>query len=83
MELRLRMGSEVSLANFRKDIYLELYNEAGVVMGYKILSCWVSEYQAMPDLDANANAIQSNISSWKTRAGNATPAQPRSRAHAE
>jgi phage tail-like protein len=53
------LGSEVSLANFRKDIYLELYNEAGqLVMGYKIYRCWVSEYQAMPDLDANAIAIE-------------------------
>ena len=40
-------GSEVSLANFRKDIYLEFYNEAGqLVIAYKIYRCWVSEYQA-------------------------------------
>lgn len=52
------LGSEVSLANLRKDIYLEFYNEAGqLVMAYNIYRCWVSEYQAMPDLDANANAI--------------------------
>ena len=52
------LGSEVSLANFRKDIYLEFYNEAGqLVIAYKIFRCWVSEYQAMPDLDANANAV--------------------------
>ena len=52
------LGSEVSLANFRKNIYLEFYNEAGqLVMAYKIYRCWVSEYQALPDLDANANAI--------------------------
>ena len=52
------LGSEVSLKNFRKDIYLEFYNEAGqLVMAYKIYRCWVSEYQAMPDLDSNANAI--------------------------
>jgi phage tail-like protein len=52
------LGSEVSLANFRKDIYLEMYNEAGqLVIAYKIFRCWVSEYQALPDLDANANAI--------------------------
>jgi len=52
------LGSEVSLASFRKNIYLEFYNEAGqLVMAYKIYRCWVSEYQAMPDLDANANAI--------------------------
>jgi len=48
----------ISLANFRKDIILELLNEQGVVAkAYKIYRCWVSEYQAMPELDANANAV--------------------------
>ena len=52
------LGAEVSLKDFRKDIVLELLNEAGqVVMAYKIYRCWVSEWQALPDLDANANAI--------------------------
>lgn len=52
------LGSELSLASFRKDIYLEFYNEAGqLALAYKIYRCWVSEYQALPDLDANANAI--------------------------
>lgn len=52
------LGSQVSLANFRKDLYLEFYNEAGqLVIAYKLYRCWVSEYQALPDLDANANAI--------------------------
>jgi len=52
------LGSEVSLKDFRKDLILELYNEAGqLVIAYKIYRCWVSEYQAMPDLDANANAV--------------------------
>jgi phage tail-like protein len=52
------LGSEVSLDNFRKDIYLELYNESGQLeIVYKIHRCWVSEYQALPDLDGNANAI--------------------------
>ncbi|QBE66499.1 phage tail protein [Pseudoduganella lutea] len=52
------LGAEVSLKDFRKDLILEVYNEAGqVVLAYKILRCWVSEFQAMPDLDANANAI--------------------------
>jgi phage tail-like protein len=52
------LGSEVSLADFRKDIVLELYNEAGQkVFGYNIYRCWVSEYQALPDLDANRSAI--------------------------
>jgi phage tail-like protein len=52
------LGAEVSLADFRKDIILELYNEAGqLALGYRIYRCWVSEFQALPDLDANANAI--------------------------
>jgi phage tail-like protein len=53
-----QFGSQVSLADMRKDIQLELYNEAGqLVLRYNIYRCWVSEYQALPDLDANANAI--------------------------
>jgi phage tail-like protein len=52
------LGAEVSLKDFRKDILLEMYNEAGqLVLRYKIFRCWVSEYQAAPDLDANANAV--------------------------
>ncbi len=52
------LGAEVSLKDFRKDIIIELYNEAGqLVISYKIYRCWASEYQALPDLDANANAV--------------------------
>jgi phage tail-like protein len=52
------LGSEVSLGDFRKDIYLEFYNEAGqLVLAYNVYSCWPSEYQALPDLNADANAI--------------------------
>jgi len=52
------LGAEVSLKDFRKDLILEVYNEAGqVALSYKIYRCWVSEYQAMPDFDANANAV--------------------------
>jgi phage tail-like protein len=48
----------VSLKNFRKEIIIEVYNESGQkAMAYKVYRCWVSEYQAMPDLDANANAV--------------------------
>jgi phage tail-like protein len=51
-------GSETSLADFRKDITIDVYNEAGQkVLAYNVFRCWVSEYQALPDLDANANAI--------------------------
>jgi phage tail-like protein len=52
------LNSIVSLKDFRKDITLEVYNEAGqLVLSYNIYRCWVSEYQAVPDLDANANAV--------------------------
>jgi phage tail-like protein len=52
------LGAESSLKDFRKDIAIELYNEAGqLVLTYQIYRCWVSEYQAQPDLDANANAV--------------------------
>jgi phage tail-like protein len=49
---------EVSLKDFRKDIRIELYNEAGqLVLAYHVYRCWVSAFQALPDLDANANAV--------------------------
>jgi len=52
------LGAEVSLKDFRKDLILEVYNEAGqLALAYKIYRCWVSEFLALPDLDANANAI--------------------------
>lgn len=52
------LGAETSLKDFRKDVILELYNEAGqLAIAYKIFRCWVSEFQALPELDANANAV--------------------------
>jgi phage tail-like protein len=52
------LGAEVSLKDFRKDILIEIYNEAGqLVARYKVYRCWVSEYTALPDLDANANVV--------------------------
>lgn len=52
------LGAEVSLKDFRKDISIEVYNEAGQkVLAYNLFRCWVSDYQSLPDLDANANAI--------------------------
>jgi len=51
-------GAEVSLKDFRKDVVIEFYNEAGqLALSYKVYRCWVSEYQALPDLDANANSV--------------------------
>ena len=52
------LGAETSLKDFRKDIIIEVYNEAGQkVLAYNVFRCWVSEFQALPDLDANANAV--------------------------
>ncbi len=51
-------GTESSLADFRKEVIIDVFNEAGQkVISYTVHRCWVSEYQALPDLDANANAI--------------------------
>lgn len=48
----------ISLKDFRKDLIIELLNEQGTVaMAFKVYRCWVSEYQALPELDANAHAI--------------------------
>jgi phage tail-like protein len=52
------LGAEVSLKDFRKDVILDFFNEAGqLAISYHIYNAWVSEYQALPDLDANANAV--------------------------
>ena len=52
------LGAEVSLKDFRKDLIIEVYNEAGqLALAYKVYRCWVSEFQAQADLDANANAV--------------------------
>jgi phage tail-like protein len=52
------LGAEVSLQDFRKDLILELMNEAGqVAIAYRIYRCWVSEFTAIPELDASANAV--------------------------
>lgn len=51
------MGAEVSLKDFRKDIILELYNEAGqLVMAWRIFRCWPSDYIALSELDSSGNA---------------------------
>src|SRR6266487_654389 len=52
------LGAEVSLKDFRKDIIIDVYNEAGqLAISYKVFRSWVSEFQALSDLDANANAV--------------------------
>lgn len=51
-------GSEVPQEDFRKDLVIELYDEAGqLAKAWTVHRSWVSEFQALPDLDANANAV--------------------------
>ena len=48
----------MSLKNFRKNITIDVYNEQDtVVLSYNVFNCWVAEYQALPELDASANAV--------------------------
>ena len=50
--------SITNLREFRKNISIDVFNEAGQkVLSYNLYRCWVSEYQALPDLDAGANAV--------------------------
>ncbi len=52
------LGSEVSLQDFRKDLIIEVYNEAGqLALAYKVFRCWPSEFTALPELDASASAV--------------------------
>ena len=47
-----------SLTDFRRDIVLELYNEAEQrVMAYNVYRCWSSEFTALPEMDAAGNAV--------------------------
>jgi phage tail-like protein len=76
------LGAEVSLKDFRKDFIIEIYNEAGqLALAYKVFRCWVSEYQASADLDANANAVLiQNIKleneGWERDAETPEPTEP-------
>jgi len=46
------------IQDFRKDLIIEVYNEGGqLALAYKVHRCWVSEYQALPELDANGNSV--------------------------
>lgn len=53
----------MSLKNFRKDIVINVLNLQGqVAISYKVYRAWVSDYQALPDMDAgtsNTIGIQS------------------------
>jgi phage tail-like protein len=52
------LDNPISLANFRKDVIVDLFNEAGQkVLSYKLFRCWVSEYQALPPLDGAGTGV--------------------------
>lgn len=75
-------GAETALKDFRKDIVIELCNEAGqLVIAYRAHRCWVSEFHALPELDANANcvAIQTltlQNEGWERDTAVTEPAEP-------
>ena len=51
-------GQESDVAHFRKDVIIDFFDEAGNrVLSYRLYRCWVSEYQALPDLDADADSV--------------------------
>ena len=56
--LSFSISDPMSLKNFRKDIVINLLNEQGVVVkSFKVYRCWVSEYQVLPVLEANASSV--------------------------
>jgi phage tail-like protein len=77
------LGVEVSLQDFRKDLIIEVYNEAGqLALAYKVFRAWVSEFQSLPDLDANANAvaiqsIKLENEGWERDTDVGEPSEPR------
>ena len=51
-------NSPPAATNFRKDVIIDVFNESGErILSYTLFRCWVSEYQALPDLDSAANAV--------------------------
>jgi len=73
---------DISLAEFRQDLFIDFFNEAGqLAISYKVSRAWVSEYQALPELDANANAvaiqsIKLEIEGWERDEDVTEPKEP-------
>jgi phage tail-like protein len=76
------LGVEVSLSDFRKNLVLDFLNEAGqLALSYHVYRCWVSEYVALPELNANGGgvAIQSitlENEGWERDLSVAEPVEP-------
>jgi phage tail-like protein len=75
-------GNEMALRDFRKDVIIELHNEAGqIVLAYKLYRCWPSEYQALPDLDASMSGVALQVlvletEGWERDLDVAEPSEP-------
>jgi phage tail-like protein len=51
-------AATTSLANLRREVRIELLNEMGqAVYRFTVHRCWVSEYQALSDLDAGGTGV--------------------------
>lgn len=76
------LGAEASLKDFRKDVLIELLNEAGqLVIAYKLFRCWPSAFTALPDLDSAGDmvAIQSLVlqnEGWERDTSVVEPVEP-------
>ena len=72
----------VSLKDFRKDILIEFLNLQGtVVKAFKVYRCWVSEYEALPELDASGSSvaiqqIKLENEGWERDTDVAEPSEP-------
>ena len=76
------VGDDEALQDFRKDVLVELYDEAGqLAVAYRLFRCWVSEYQVLPEMDAKANAVVMETlklenEGWERDSRPAPPAEP-------
>lgn len=77
------LGREIALADYRKDVTLELSNEAGqIAMAYRLFGCWPSTWMALPELDANGKsrvAIQTlvlQMQGWERDTAVTEPTEP-------
>jgi phage tail-like protein len=69
----------MDLVNYKQELTLEVMNEKGhVALRYFLHGCWVSEFTALPDLDANANAVaieslKVELEGWERDVGTTEP----------
>jgi phage tail-like protein len=74
-----RPNGEQGSRDFRKDVVIEVYDDAGqLAVAYNLFRCWVSEYQALPDLDVGANSvaietIKLEVEGWSRVISKTTP----------